>query len=293
MLRARVENGADRDALQADRLPERAEAIVERVRRRYGEIAEKMSGCCGGPSAPRSAESARRLARAIGYDDEQLSCSSAAASLGLGCGAPLRLLELQPGETVLDLGSGAGLDAILAARQVGPGGRVIGVDMTPEMLERARRNARDAGLSQIEFVEGRLERLPLQDSSMDAVTSNCVINLVPDKRQVFREIARVLRPGGRLVVSDIVLERPLPADIRESVLAWVGCIAGAARRGEYLDEVRLAGLERVEVLEETDLTNLADELLPDEARDVLARIGFDINDLRETLYSITFRAVKP
>ncbi len=159
--------------------------------------------------------------RALGYGERELAAVPAEADLGLGCGAPIDHLELQPGETVLDLGSGPGLDALLAARQVGPTGRVIGVDMTPQMLERARATAARAGAAHVEFREGRLEALPVEDASVDAVTSNCVINLVPDKAAVFREIARVLRPGGRVVVADIVLERPLPEAVAKDVLRLV------------------------------------------------------------------------
>ncbi|MDH3283225.1 MAG: arsenite methyltransferase [Acidobacteriota bacterium] len=292
MRESRVKDMPERDADPTRRPRDKAETIVERVRRRYGEIAARKSSCCGAGSTPLDASTSRRLARAIGYDDDQLSCSTGAASLGLGCGAPIELLDLQPGETVLDLGSGAGLDAILAAREVGPEGKVIGVDMTPEMLGRARQNAREAGLPQIEIVEGRLEHLPVPDASIDAVTSNCVINLVPDKARVFREIARVLRPGGRLVISDIVLDRPLPAAIQGSVLAWVGCVAGAARREEYLEQVKGAGLRHVEILKELDLSSLADDFMSGEVAGFMDQIGVSIDELRGTLYSITFRAEK-
>ena len=192
------------------------------------------------------------MSRQIGYGAEELAAVPQEADLGLGCGAPVGHLALQPGETVLDLGSGPGLDALLAASQVGPGGRVIGVDMTPEMLARARATAARAGVTHVDFREGRLEALPVEDASVDAVTSNCVINLVPDKAAVFREVARVLRPGGRVVVSDIVLERPLPEAVAKDVLAWVGCVAGAARRDDYFRMVEAAGLSDVTLLKDED-----------------------------------------
>jgi ubiquinone/menaquinone biosynthesis C-methylase UbiE len=212
----------------------------------------------------------------------------AEADLGLGCGAPIGHLALKEGETVVDLGSGGGLDALLAAREVGLTGRVIGVDMTPEMVARARRAA--AGHPNVEFREGRLEALPVGDASADAVTSSCVINLVPDKARVFREVARVLRPGGRMVVSDIVLARPLPAALANDLAAYVGCVAGALTREEYTRAVRLAGLGAVEVLRDFDY--LASR--PAEEVDaLLARAGVARGEVEGVVRSLTFRALKP
>jgi SAM-dependent methyltransferase len=290
MLESNTRDNCERHTNPADGVADPTETIVERVRQRYGKLAKRRASCCGVTSL--HASTARRLARAIGYGEDELSCGTRAASLGLGCGAPVDLLDLRPGETVLDLGSGAGLDAILAARKVGPEGKVIGVDMTPDMLELARQNAREAVLPQIEFKAGRLEHLPVPDASIDAVTSNCVINLVPDKARVFREVARVLRPGGRLVISDIVLDRPLPAAIQESILAWVGCVAGAARREDYLAQIGDAGLRNVEILRELDLSRLADDFMLGEVKGFMEQIGVNVDELRGTLFSITFRAVR-
>jgi arsenite methyltransferase len=172
------------------------------------------------------------------------------ADLGLGCGNPVALASLQPGETVLDLGSGAGIDCFIAARKVGPTGKVIGVDMTPEMLEKARKNASSAGVTNVDFRLGEIEHLPVADKTVDVVISNCVINLSPDKAQVFREAFRVLRPGGRLMVSDIVLDSPLPKGLLDSAAAYVGCISGASLKADYLAMISATGFVDVAVVSE-------------------------------------------
>jgi SAM-dependent methyltransferase len=265
----------------------RAEELVRKVRERYGRIGEgKDAGCCG-PASACGGETAVSLE--IGYGQEDLA-KLPEANLGLGCGAPIGPLELKRGETVLDLGSGAGLDVLLAAERVGPEGRAIGVDMTPAMLERARRNALRAGLAQAEFREGRLEALPVADASVDAVTSNCVINLVPDKAAVFREIARVLRPGGRLVISDILLDGRLPEAIEQDVYAYVGCISGAIDRREYMALLEAAGLGRVEILKDTDYLSTMAAAAPGEADDLLKRHGLELSDMAGKVRSVTFRA---
>jgi len=198
-------------------------------------------------SAHDDAARADELARRVGYDEEQLAAVPEGANLGVGCGNPTAIDALRPGETVVDLGSGAGMDSFLAARQVGPTGRVIGVDMTPAMIEKARANAHKVDLHNVEFREGRIEELPLDDESADVILSNCVINLSPEKERVYREAYRVLRPGGRLMVSDIVLERPLPAAVVESIDAYLGCVGGASLRAEYLETIRKAGFAEVRV----------------------------------------------
>jgi arsenite methyltransferase len=269
------------------------EERVRQVQERYGQIAEgRVSGCCG-PQTSGGAGSESAVTLGIGYDSKELAQVPAEANLGLGCGAPIGFLSLKAGETVLDLGSGPGLDALLAARQVGPEGRVIGVDMTPAMLERARANAAKIGVSHVEFREGRLEALPVESASIDAVTSNCVINLVPDKRAVFAEIARVLRPGGRLVISDILLEGRLPAAVEQDLLAYVGCVSGAMRREEYFALVGAAGLEKVEVLRDVDYLATLIESAPDEVGALEARTGVKREEVLGRVHSVTFRALKP
>jgi SAM-dependent methyltransferase len=265
------------------------EEIVEEVRKRYGSLAVASSSCCGPAS---SCCGTTPVSRPLGYGERELAAIPNEADLGLGCGAPVAHLALQPGETVLDLGSGPGLDALLAARQVGPIGRVIGVDMTPEMLERARAAAARAGAAHVEFRQGRLEALPVEDASVDAVTSNCVINLVPDKAAVFREVARVLRPGGRAVIADIVLERPLPEAVAKDVLAWCGCVAGAALRRDYFRLVEQAGLRDVSVLKEEDYAAALAQIASDEAQTLLQRWGVTQDELRGAVMSVTWRAVK-
>jgi SAM-dependent methyltransferase len=228
----------------------------------------------------------------LGYTKEDLAAIPDEADLGLGCGAPLAFLDLKPGEAVLDLGSGAGMDAFLAARKVGEKGRVIGVDMTPEMLARARTAAARHGLAHVEFREGRLEHLPVVDASVDAVTSNCVINLVPDKTAVFAEIARVLRPGGRLVISDIVLDAQLPAAVAADVYAYVGCISGASLREEYFEGLSRAGLGSIEILKDVDYLAGLRDAAPEQADALLARTGTPWKDLEGRVRSITYRARK-
>jgi len=271
---------------------EASERLVADVREKYGRLAEgEGPGCCGPQAACAPTGSAVSLG--IGYSADQLAQIPTEANLGLGCGAPLTFLALEPGETVLDLGSGGGMDALLAARQVGPEGRVIGVDMTPAMLERARANAARAGVSHVEFREGRLEALPVEDGTMCAVTSNCVINLVPDKGRVFAEVARVLRPGGRLVISDIVLDGPLPESVASDVFAYVGCVSGAMQREPYFGLLRDAGLTGIEVLRDVDYLETASATDPAWVAELAARTGIDPAEVTGRVRSITYRARKP
>ncbi len=220
-----------------------ADEVREKVRERYGNVAKRTAsggGCCGSSSAE------AEISQAVGYSAAELGAIPAEANLGVGCGNPTATAEIRPGDTVLDLGSGAGIDCFLAANATGPEGRVIGVDMTDEMLERARANAERAGYGNVEFRKGMIEDLPVEDGTVDVVISNCVINLSPDKAKVFSEIFRVLKPGGRMVVSDIVVEKELPDEVRNSIEAYVGCIAGALQAEEYLGLVRQAGFTQVD-----------------------------------------------
>jgi len=270
-----------------------AEQLVADVRDRYGRIAEgKVDGCCGPlPSPCGCGGSTEAISKSLGYSPAEIE-SLSHANLGLGCGAPIDHLNLRSGEHVLDLGSGAGIDVFLAAKQVGREGRVIGVDMTPQMLERARANAARLGFPQVEFREGRLERLPVVDASIDAVTSNCVINLVPDKAAAFREIARVLKPGGRLVISDILLDGALPQAIEQDVYAYVGCISGAMQGSDYFTALKAAGLGSVEVLKDVDYLGAMIDAAPQAVGVLLERTGVAADDLRGKVRSVTFRAVK-
>jgi SAM-dependent methyltransferase len=270
---------------------DQGEMLVAAVRDRYGKIAlGEGAGCCG-PVPCCGADSPQVLSESLGYSKEELQ-GIGDANLGLGCGAPIDHLKMQTGERVLDLGSGAGIDAFLAARRVGPEGRVIGVDMTPEMLGRARANAVRLGFPQGEFREGRLEALPVDSASIDAVTSNCVINLVPDKAAVFREVARVLKPGGRVVVSDIILDGPLPPAIEKDVYAYVGCVSGALPRADYFAALEAAGLRDVEVLKDVDYVQGLMDAAPEEAAALLSRTGVRAEEVLGKVRSVTFRACK-
>ena len=220
------------------------EGYAERVKTGSSCCTPAKSCCCGGGSTVRS------ISKSVGYADEEMDSVPDGANLGLGCGNPTALASLVEGETVLDLGSGAGFDCFLAANKVGENGKVIGIDMTPEMIEKARENAEKGGYRNVEFRLGEIESLPAADNSVDVIISNCVINLSPDKERVFSEAFRVLKPGGRLMVSDIVLLKELPDFIRNSVAAYVGCISGALMKDEYLGTIKKSGFQEVNVLDE-------------------------------------------
>ncbi len=220
-------------------MPNHDSTVIESVRQHYSAIAEgKRCGCGSGDAAS--------VARTIGYSTEELKIAGQ-ANLGLGCGNPLALAAIEPGMTVLDLGSGAGFDAFLAWRKVGPEGQVIGVDMTDQMLQLARKNAAELGAANVEFRKGAIENLPLDDNSVDLVISNCVINLSTNKPTVFREIYRVLKPGGGFAISDLVLLRPLPEQVARDVEAYVGCIAGASLLTDYVSMALEAGFDDLQI----------------------------------------------
>jgi len=228
------------------------EEIKKVVREGYAKIAKQDSSCCvPANSCCGSTDLAQDISQQIGYTEEELGAVPEGANLGLGCGNPVALASLREGETVLDLGSGAGFDCFLAAEKVGEKGRVIGVDMTPEMIEKARENARKGNYANVEFRLGEIENLPVADNAADVLISNCVINLVPDKRRVFKEAFRVLKPGGRLMISDIVLLKELPAFIKNSIEAYIGCISGAIMRDEYISAIEAAGFHEVSIIDET------------------------------------------
>ena len=220
-------------------------SLLEQVRSQYAAVAgSALSGDSAGVKA---------VAEAFGYTAAELAAIPAEANMGLSCGNPTAIAHLRPGETVVDLGCGGGLDVLLAAARLGPAGKAIGIDMTPEMIERARRNAaagnNGRGFPNVEFHQATIDKLPLPDASADCVISNCVINLAPDKPAVFREVARVLKPGGRLAVSDIALKKPLPAEIGQDMMAYVGCIAGAVLIEEYRRQLTDAGFAAVQVID--------------------------------------------
>ena len=224
------------------------------VREGYAKVAVQKSSCCGPvDSCCGTADASNDISKKIGYSDEELGAVPEGANLGLGCGNPTALASLKKGEVVLDLGSGPGLDCFLAADKVGNEGKVIGVDMTPEMLEKARANAAKGNYSNVDFRLGEIENLPVADNSVDVIISNCVINLSPDKESVFKETFRVLKPGGRIMVSDVVLSNELPDFVKNSDEAYVGCISGATLKDEYLKTIENAGFKEVEIVDEISI----------------------------------------
>ncbi len=270
--------------------------IKKVVRENYAEIARRKGSCCApASSCCGNADTAQTISKAVGYTDEEISSVPDGANLGLGCGNPIALASLTDGETVIDLGSGAGFDCFLAAKRVGEKGRVIGIDMTHEMLEKARENARKGDYKNVEFRLGEIENIPAADNLADAVISNCVINLSPDKKQVFREAFRVLKPGGRLMVSDIVLRKDLPDFIKKSVAAYVGCMSGALLKEAYLDAIREAGFRDVTILDETvfPIDNMVNDPT---ARLIIDKMGVTDQKIKEAASSVVsakVRAIKP
>ncbi len=229
------------------------------VREQYAKVANATTtscapGCCGGSNPEMSLK--------LGYTEEDLSSVPEGANMGLGCGNPQAIAALAPGETVLDLGAGGGFDCFLAAKQVGPTGKVIGVDMTPDMVTKARANARKLGTTNVDFRLGEIEHLPVPDQTVDVILSNCVINLSPDKAAVFQDAFRVLKPGGRLAISDVVQLRPLPEALAQDVMALTGCVAGAATFDSMRELLRGAGFEQIEVKERAGSREAIREWMP-------------------------------
>lgn len=266
------------------------------VREGYAQIAGKESSCCASSaSSCCSGSLPQTISKAIGYTDEELTSVPEGANLGLGCGNPVALASLAEGETVLDLGSGAGFDCFLAANKVGKKGKIIGVDMTPEMIEKARENARRGNYENVEFRLGEIENIPVADNSVDVVISNCVINLSPDKKRVFGEAFRGLKPGGRLMISDIVLLKELPDFIKNSVAAYVGCISGAVRKDEYLAAIAEAGFAGVRVVDET-VFPIECMVNDPTARAIIDKINIplgEMQDIASSVVSIKVQAIKP
>jgi len=265
--------------------------IQDAVRQKYGAIAASVregasSASCCGPAAC----GCDPITSGLYSNDETGTLPDSAVAASLGCGNPTALLQLEPGQTVLDLGSGGGIDVLLSARRVGPTGKVYGVDMTDEMLALARENQRKAGATNVEFLKGAIEAVPLPDNSVDVVISNCVINLSSDKDRVLREAFRVLKPGGRFAVSDVVVRGEVPADVRRSMELWVGCIAGALEDAEYTRKLQDAGFADVEV-EPWRVYNVED------ARRFLTESGLDVDrlvpDVEGKFVSAFVRARKP
>ncbi|MBN1168987.1 arsenite methyltransferase [Candidatus Woesebacteria bacterium] len=229
-----------------------AKKIKRIVETSYANIAKSSGGCGCSSSCCDSNQKVQRQSGQMGYSDKEMAQVPVGSNLGLGCGNPVAIASLKSGEVVLDLGSGAGFDAFLAVKKVGKKGRVIGVDMTDEMLEKARENAKKGGFDNIEFRKGDIEDLPLDDNEVDVVISNCVINLAPDKEKVFRETYRVLKPGGRFMVSDVVLTKPLPDDIKNDEELLSGCVAGAILKQDYLELLKKVGFRKVKIHKETE-----------------------------------------
>jgi arsenite methyltransferase len=272
------------------------EKIRKAVREGYAKIAKKetscclpVKSCCGGDNLSES------ISKSIGYTEEELKSIPEGANLGLGCGNPVALASLKKGETVLDLGSGPGLDCFLAANKVGKTGKVVGVDMTPEMIEKARENARKGKYGNVEFRLGEIENLPVADNFVNAVISNCVINLVPDKKRVFRETFRVLKPGGRLMISDLVLLKELPDFIKNSVKAYIGCLSGAIMKADYLNAIKAAGFREVKIVDET---HFPIELMGSDAtaKALIEEMKIPVEKLKDvarSVVSIKVQGIKP
>jgi arsenite methyltransferase len=266
--------------------------VKEVVREKYGQAALRVKSsnrnpcCCAGVS-----EGSRDPITSNLYDvAQQGQVPETALKASLGCGNPTALAELKPGEIVLDLGSGGGIDVLLSARRVGPTGKAYGLDMTDEMLALAEENKRISGLNNVDFLKGEIENIPLSDNSVDVIISNCVINLSGDKDRVLNEAFRVLKPGGRFAVSDVVVRGKLPAEIKKSIELWVGCVAGALRDCEYVEKLVKAGFEKIDI----EATRVYDI---DDARDFLSGRGVDVEDLARELngkfISAFVRATKP
>jgi arsenite methyltransferase len=270
------------------------ENVKKEVRNRYAKVAKTGGSCCASSVSCCSASTNKQVSKMIGYSDEEMGSIPEGANLGLGCGNPTALASLKEGERVLDLGSGAGFDVFLAAKKVGKQGKVIGVDMTPEMLDKARANAKSGKYTNVEFRLGEIENLPVADNSVDVIISNCVINLAPNKKRVFEEAFRVLAPSGRLMVSDIVLLKKLPESVQQNVEAYAGCISGAELKEKYLELIRNAGFQEVKVIDEKNypLEYIVSQDTFKKAIDLLSMTQEELKETAHSVVSVKVSAVK-
>lgn len=268
-------------------------AIKQHVKEGYAKIAQKGTSCCPGSGCCGTSD-AKTISKTVGYTDKELNAVPEGANLGLGCGNPVALASLKKGEMVLDLGSGAGFDAFLAAKSVGNTGQVIGVDMTPDMIKRAKENAKKGNYTNVDFRLGEIEKLPVNTESIDIIISNCVINLSPDKQAVFNEAFRVLKPGGRLMVSDLVLLKDLPAAIKESIEAYIGCLAGASMKDMYIEFIKKAGFKNIKILSQDiyPIEAMANDATIQAIIEKAQLKGIDIKNLESSVASIKVYAVK-
>lgn len=270
------------------------EDIKTSVKKGYAKIAQQGGSCCPSSSCCGSLNLAKDISKTIGYSEEEMNAVPEGANLGLGCGNPIALASIKEGDVVLDLGSGAGFDAFLASQKAGKTGKVIGVDMTPEMVAKAKENANKGKYTNVEFRLGEIEKLPVEDNSVDIIISNCVINLSPDKKSVFEEAFRVLKPGGRLMVSDLVLVKELPKVIKESVEAYVGCLAGAVLKEDYINFIEQAGFKNTKVLSQVNypIEAMANDTT---AKAVMENSGteeIDLKSIENSVASVKIYALK-
>ena len=268
--------------------------IKKIVRDAYGKAAQDRSGCCGSGSSSCCPDTAEVLSRNIGYSTAELRNAPSDSNLGLGCGNPTAIASIKEGETVIDLGSGAGFDSFLASRKVGDKGMVIGIDMTPAMLDKARENAQKGNYRNVEFRLGEIENLPAGDNTADLIISNCVINLSPEKEKVFKEARRVLKPGGRMIISDIVLTENLPKKVISSIYAYVGCVGGAVKKDLYLELIKNAGFTEVEIINEISypFEDFKEDNKADSFLQSTNLTNEDLKKLTRSVRSITVKAVK-
>lgn len=269
--------------------------IKRAVREGYARIAKQATSYYASRSCGGCADISEEICKKLGYSEEEIQAAPPESNLGLGCGNPVALASLNEGEIVLDMGAGAGFDCFLASARVGSSGKIIGVDITSEMVDKARANARKGGYSNIDFRQGDLENMPVADNYVDVVISNCVINLVPNKKMVFKEAFRVLKPGGRLVVSDVVLQKELPEFVKRSTEAYIGCLAGAIMKEEYLEIIKKVGFQEVKVVAESSfpIESLICEKAGSSIIDMPKISAEQQRDVSDSILSIKVSAVKP